>query len=280
MRLLAVIVAVLVAAASACASPREQASELDVQLVEDAVRVAVAAENEGDVETFLEYWTDEGLEEYDVGSREEVESGRVEIGAERVTIVEFTDTSVGGDEATTTVDVIAGFHPLAAPVSRVRFELVEREGAWLLNGFEFLGGIPAPEGTTVVDIEAREYAYALGRDEVPGELAFRFSNVGAEAHEITLLRGPDDVTIEQATEVLQGVEGDDLSGVPEGYVADGVAFAQPNETVNVTFRRDLDPGPYVLACFLPEGGLGEEGEADPDARTHLQLGMVEILGVR
>jgi hypothetical protein len=279
MRLLSLAGALMLALVASC-DMSEPPTEFELQSVEDAVRVAVEAENERDVDTFLEYWTDKGLSEYDVGSRADLKAGKIAtFGRERILIQRFSSTRIDGGNATTTVDAVRGMHRNAAPVGRVRFALVEREGVWLINGFKFVGGTPAPRGTEVIDIEGREYSFDLEEDEVNERVAFRFLNKGKEHHEITLLKGPDDVTLDRAKEDLNDFDGDP-ENVPEGYQADHVAFADPGTTINTTFSRPLPGGAYVLACYIPKGGFNEQGESDPDAESHFELGMVAILGVR
>ncbi len=265
---------------ASCINTSEPPTEFELQSVEDAVRVAIEAQNERDVDTFLEYWTDKGLTEYDVGSRTDLKAGKIaNFGGEVILIQRFSRTRIAGDNAMTTVDAVRGRHQNAAPVSRVAFALVEREGTWLIDGFKFVGGTPAPEGTDVIDIAGREYSYKLEKDEAQQRVAFRFSNEGKEPHEISLIKGPDDVTLDRAQEELKDFDGDPEK-VPEGYEVDHVAFADPGATISATFSRPLPRGAYVLACYIPKGGFNEEGASDPEAPSHFELGMAAILGVR
>ena len=281
MRLRSLIAALTIIGLATSCLGAEPASDVELQEVEDAVRVAVEAENERDVDTFLDYWTDEGLAEYEVGSRADLQAGRVaSFGDQPILISEFTNTNIIGENGTTTVDAVQGEHRVAWPLSRVRFTLVNRDGGWLINGFKFIGGTPPPEGAEVIDIEAREYAFELERDEVTRRVAFEFSNVGKEPHEVTMFKGPDDVTLDRAREDLKDVQGHELDKAPEGYEGDHVAFAEPDQTINATLARPLPRGAYVLACYIPTGGFDEQGESDPDAQTHFELGMVAILRVR
>jgi hypothetical protein len=281
MRLRSLIAALTFVGLATSCQGAEPASEFELQEVEDSVRVALEAENEKDVDTFLDYWTDEGLAQYDVGSRADLQAGRVaSFGDQPILISEFTNTKIVGDNSTTTVDAVQGEHRVAWPLSRVRFTLVKRDSGWLINGFKFIGGTPPPDGTDVIDIEARDYEFRLEQDEVSRRVAFEFSNTGKEAHEITMFKGPDDVTLDRAREDLKDVQGHELDKAPEGYEADHVAFAEPDQSINATFARPFARGAYVLACYIPRGGFNEQGESDPDAQTHFELGMVAILGVR
>ncbi|MGH2760340.1 MAG: hypothetical protein ACRDKJ_12360 [Actinomycetota bacterium] len=274
------LVVVLLLALTASCNASKPPTEFELQSVEDAVRVAIETQNERDVDTFLEFWTDKGLSEYDVGSRADLQSGKVAgFGRERIIIQRFLNTRIVGDNATTTVDAVRGMHQNAAPVSRVAFGLVEREGVWLIDGFKFIGGAPPSEGTDVIDIEGREYSFRLEKDEVVRRVAFKFVNEGKEPHEITLIKGPDDMTLDRARQDLEDFDGDPEK-IPEGYQADHVAFADPGATINATFSRPLPAGAYVLACYIPKGGFDDQGGSDADAESHFELGMAAILGVR
>ncbi len=279
MRFLILSLALLTASCAGTGS--DLVDERTKQAVEDVVRVSLGAENDKDVDKFLELWTDEGLSEYDVGTRAELKAGKESnFGADPVDIVRFSGTSVRGGKATTTVDTVVGRHLVAFPLTRVRFELIERENVgWMLNGFQFIGGAPPTGETDIVDIQGREYAFVLDRDEVPGEIAFKFSNEGKEPHEITIFKGPDDLTVDRAREELKDVSGHDLKGIPDGYRADHLSFAEPGKSVDVSFDRPLPRGLYVLACYIPQGGFDEHGESHVGAKSHFELGMVKLLGV-
>lgn len=275
---------VLASCASDGDGSAEPATEKDA--VEAAVRASIEAENKKDSEAFLALWTDEGLKEYDVGSREELEAAAHDhegspLGEDPAEIDRFADITVTGSEATATVDAKRIESQAVAPLFRLRFELIKRQDEWLLNGFEFLGGPPPDEGTAEVEIRAQEYAFVLEEGEVPGEVAFTFRNAGKEPHEITLFKGPDDLDIEQAAEDLADVDGSELDNVPDGYQVDHIGFAEPGQSSTVSFAEPMPAGTYVLACYIPQGGFTEEGEpTSPDAKSHFELGMRALLSVR
>jgi len=252
------------------------------QAIEQTVRDSFEAENARDVRAFAALWTNEGLEQYDVGTREDLEAGRnPDFGREQVTIIDFAETEADGDEGSTTVDVISGASDVAKPVFRVRFAAIERDGRWLLNGFEFVGSPPAPEGTEILEIGAIDYAFVLDRKEVPGEVAFSFSNTGQEAHEIALFKGPDGTDIGTAKAALENLDGSELDNVPEGYRVDHVAFADARSNTDITFAEPLPAGDYFLVCYIPQGGFTEEGEpVNPEGTPHVQLGMINTFTVR
>lgn len=285
MRLIAALAVVVLLASCASDGVEEQtAVTADENAVEAVVRASIESENDKDVDDFLALWTDEGLKEYDVGTRADLEGGKTEnFGGDPVEIHEFAETTVNGDRATTTVDVTPVESQAVTPVNRVKFELVLQADDWLLNGFEFVGGAPPAEGAEVVDVKAREYEFELEETEVSSTVAFKFSNEGEEPHEITLFKGPRDLDIETAAEALKDVDGSELNNVPPGYRVDHIAFAEPGKSTDVSFAEELGPGTYVLACYIPEGGFPEDGEEhghDSDARTHFELGMRALLTVK
>jgi hypothetical protein len=252
----------------------------DEQALEDAVRATARAENAKDVDAFLALWTDAGLAEYDVGTREEVQSGESEIGQDKVEIVEFSDTTVTGNTGTTTVDAVVGEANVAKAVFRVKFKGLKEGDEWKLNGFEFVGSPPPGEDTEVVDVKAVEYAFQLSASEAPADLAFKFSNTGKEQHEIALFKGPAEVSLSTAKAALENVDGSELEDIPAGYEVDHLTFAEAGDSSDITFAEPLEEGTYVLACYLPQGGLDEEGEpVNPDGKPHIQLGMITLLTV-
>ena len=134
-----IILAALSLLTLAACSGRDEAAER--VKVEDAVRRSIEAENAGDAATFLSLWTDDGLRSYDAGTRDELTSGLVRLGAEQTELRGFASTVVKGDQAAATIDgrVELGLY-------RSRFDLVRRDGRWLLDGFRFLGPTPVPAG--------------------------------------------------------------------------------------------------------------------------------------
>jgi hypothetical protein len=112
----------------------------------------------------------------------------------------------------------------------------------------------------VVEVEGVEYAFEGVPETVPaGEVAFNLTNAGAEMHEIGVVRVNDGVT-ETAEELLQLPE----SEVDSKVTFLGGAFAPPGES-DATIST-LEPGRYVVACFVPTGTTPEtEGDGPPHA---------------
>jgi hypothetical protein len=125
-------------------------------------------------------------------------------------------------------------------------------------------------GWETLDVVATEYRY----DGVPAELpagptSFEFSNEGQELHELGLVRVNDGVT-----ETLH-----ELLALPEDEVMAKVTFqGSPTFAPPGTGGYkvvDLEPGRYVIGCFVPTGMTSQDGPPpDPSAPPHAVHGMI------
>ncbi len=255
----------------------------DEAAVEAAVREDLRAENAKDIDAFLSHWTDKGLEQYDVGTRKQLRDPKSEqakgFGEEKGRIVRFDDITVDGDNATVVVDATLEGR-LLQTVFRLKFDLLKRGDEWLHDGFEFVGSPPPSGGADVVDIQAVEYGFVLSKNTAPTDVAFTFKNIGKEPHELTVFKGPDGVKVAQAKKALENVDGGTLEGLPDGYEADHLSFAEPGDSTHVTFADAIPAGTYVFACYMPQGGLDDNGEPkNPDGKPHIQLGMINVITI-
>ncbi len=249
---------------------------------EHTVRAALDAENSKDADAFLELWTDKGLESYDSGTRAEIKSGKAEgFGEDPIDILKIVDTKVkkGGKAASVELDATPKTAPVAKVVYRVQFNLIKKDKDWLINGFDFNGSPPASDAAEVIDIKAQEYAFGLSKTTSGGDVAFTFENIGKEQHELTLFKAPDGTTIEKALAAIKDVDGENLEPVPAGYKVDHVTFADIGDKLDVAFAEPLAKGTYVMACYIPQGGFGENGPVNPAGKPHVQLGMINLLTV-
>ena len=119
---------------------------------------------------------------------------------------------------------------------------------------------------TTLEVVSGEYAFELSATTVaPGRLPVRLRNDGVEPHQLMVARLHDGVTLE---EYLAAFE-DDSETAAAALVdeAGGVNAVDPGATR--TGYADLEPGSYVVLCFLPT----------PDGPSHLHAGMVAELTV-
>jgi hypothetical protein len=118
-----------------------------------------------------------------------------------------------------------------------------------------------------VDVTAKDYEF----DGFPGELAagtasFKFTNDGADAHEMVIVRRN-----EGTTETVE-----ELLALPEEESEKKVTFvtatgAEPGDTAYVT--GELETGEYIAICFVPQGTTSQEEEGT--GPPHAMLGMTK-----
>ena len=260
------------AAASPTAAP-EPVSESDKTAIREVLDASAAAESAGDGAGFVALWTDRGLEQYGLGTREEILANGLGSEERPGELVGAPAVTVTGDDASVTLDIVAGLG-----IYRIGFGLVRDGNGWLIDGFEFQGGAPAPDGVPVVEVTAVDFAFGFDRDALSsGEFALTFDNAGTQPHEMALFRVPDEATVAEAGAALAGVDGSSYEGVPAGYeVVDHLTYAEPGDSASFTFAEPLPAGHYVFVCYIPVGGFDlETGEpVVPGAEPHIARGMI------
>lgn len=155
-----------------------------------------------------------------------------------------------------------------------------------VEGAHAHAGHDAASHTSLIEVEAEDYAFRLPAEIPSGWNTVRFTNEGEEHHFMFLLRMPDGRDFDDyMTEVAvpfddvwalmrDGVVGPEegvemiFEAMPEWYwevvFSGGPGLVAPGETVEVT--QYLEPGQYVVECYMktPEGEFhGLEGMADP-----------------
>lgn len=128
-----------------------------------------------------------------------------------------------------------------------------------------------------IEVTAQEYAFAGIPDEVPaGPTIITMTNLGAEFHEVLLLRKNDGVT-ESFEDIIALPQEEAMTK----STVTGVAFGPPGDEAYTA--TDLVPGEYLAICFLPTGATpelmeqleGPEGPLPPEAGPpHFTQGMM------
>lgn len=142
---------------------------------------------------------------------------------------------------------------------------------------EMPADLPEPEAdVTVREVNTEEgFAFELEGELAPGPLVVAVENASDQPHFMDLILSPDPITEEQLQMVLTF---DPSSGAtpspdmpnPEEWLEAGYAASQSADTTQ-WLALDLQPGYYVLACFIPD----PTNEGTP----HAFEGMVEIIPV-
>ena len=217
---------------------------VDKAEVQQALLVAFLAWNRKDTEGFAAGFTDKGISETFYGAP---------IGEPPITIRRVMDVAVSGDAAT-----IHAMFAFGTQRRSVRESLVKEDGVWKIDNEEQLS--PKIKGNTAaVDIQLNECVFAFDSNAITGgNVGFRVENVGNRPHHLTLNKVPEEL------DLVQTLQGD--GPLPEGIEA--VAFSdtlKPSEQINVAFSEPLDPGRYLLLCFLSD---------DPEHQPHVTKDMV------
>lgn len=119
-----------------------------------------------------------------------------------------------------------------------------------------------------VEVTAVDFAFETDVESLEaGQVAFDFSNEGAEFHELALLRINDDTT-ETIEELLELPEEEAMAKT----TFMGISFAAPGESS--TMYADLEEGRYVMICFIPQGSTSLEAAETADGPPHFTQGML------
>jgi len=123
------------------------------------------------------------------------------------------------------------------------------------------------DADATVGVRLGEWVIDLATDEVAaGAVLFEADNVGAEPHELVVIRGvaPGDLPLDEHGAL-------DESGLPDGALIGEIEPFPGGEDCWGVF--DLEPDEYTLVCNIVETEEGGEVE------SHLEEGMVTTLTV-
>ena len=143
---------------------------------------------------------------------------------------------------------------------------------------EVAAGDPAPVGpvegpqpdpeelASSIEITATDHHFETSVTRVAaGAVTFELGNEGAEPHQVHVAELPAGTTAEEVAEAFEAEGEAELFGDYE-WVG-GVAGVEPGSSASST--SVLEPGRYVLLCFIPSPG--------PHGEAHLSQGMVATI---
>jgi hypothetical protein len=225
--------------------------------VQQTIRDAIAAYGRQDMEAFLSYWTDAGLESEFQASRDELRA----VGAEffegpELSLGDISDTEVDGDEATSEAELI-----FAMVIQPNRFTLIREGSAWKIDNLEEMRA-SIPSDTTRIDVELDEFSFAFDTaDTASGNIAFETENSGQQLHEMVIFKLPAGFGLQQF------LQADPSAPLPPGLEIIGFGGPwEPGEDGTVVFTQPLASGDYAMVCFLPD-------ENDAEETPHVAKGM-------
>jgi hypothetical protein len=227
--------------------------------VEAAIQAGFDRWNAADVEGLVAGFTDAGLINVFGTEGMSVEDVKARlapfVGERRITNVEFSNTTVDGDTATSDVQAVSGLVLFAQ-----RRTLVREDGVWKVDDEENIV-VEIPGGTETIAAETFEFGFNIDTEALAaatGAVAIAIDNIGTQPHELAIVRVPAGADLpalfasEEAEIELIGVEGP----------------LEPGESLNIVFTQALEPGSYAIVCFLPDITEG------PDGTPHAFKGML------
>lgn len=207
--------------------------------------------NSGDYVTFLSRFSDEGIisfTEAEFGTTAaEAREQALQFLEGTVTIHEIKDVETTGDTTTLTFDSDDG-----STLIRETFELKKKGTTFEVDGYS--RGIPdIPADKTVLTVEATEYQFIFDEADITdGNLAFRFSNIGSQDHEMALAKLDATTPVQDIVDAALALP-EDSEELPAGVEAfAGGSFAPPGKEDAFVPLDAFEPGRYLMICFIPD----------------------------
>lgn len=125
----------------------------------------------------------------------------------------------------------------------------------------------APEADVTVSL--LDFAFSLPTTISAGEQTWLLENKGQQWHEMGIARIDDSTTVAELRDIMQTMASGEAD--PATLPIEQVGFWMPmQQGERAWFNLNLEPGTYVVACFLPDFASGH---------AHVNLGMVQLLTV-
>ncbi len=126
--------------------------------------------------------------------------------------------------------------------------------------------VEAPEGD--VNVSLLDFAFSLPTTISAGEQTWALENKGEQWHEMGVFRVDDSTTLAELRNIMQQMVSSDAAAE---LSVEQVGFWMPmQQHERAWFNLNLEPGTYIVACFLPDFASGH---------AHMNLGMVQLLTV-
>jgi hypothetical protein len=230
------------------------ADAADVASVDTTMQAARDALAAGDVDAFMELWTDNGLQQvfYEFGDEFVANSGYY-LGAKQYSLGASSAPIVRGNTATTVAPL---FFRLVGAARE--FSLVKMDGVWKVDGAMLT---TTDTGDAIpVDVAFGELSILFDSSAITdGNIALQVDNPTTRRHELNILTAPPEQDVaaffehpEDAPPVPEGMS------MPEGFdFVGGVVDIEPGVTVTVLFSQALPAARYFMFCNNEEDAPGE-----------------------
>ena len=213
--------------------------------VEAAVQAAFDSWNARDLDGLVAAFTEAGLisvfGDEGQGTVEDVKAELAPfLGEPPFTSPEFRETTVDGDTATADVQVGLGI-----ALNALRFMLVRQADTWKIDQEDNIA-VEIPDGTETIKAETFEFAFNIDTEALAAaneSVTVAIDNIGAQPHELAIIRVPADADILPLFERPSEAEIELIAQVGP---------LEPAESLNLVFTRALEPGRYAILCFLPD----------------------------
>lgn len=127
------------------------------------------------------------------------------------------------------------------------------------------GGTGGDSPPSTLAVTADDFTYDVSADRIEaGLVTISLENEGSELHHVTLMRMPEDLTID---EFVAELHADEAAAFQLAEFAGGVNPVVPGASGSV--QTELEEGDYALICFVPS----------PDGVGHAHKGMVREIEV-
>lgn len=135
----------------------------------------------------------------------------------------------------------------------------------------------AEEAVEEVELEADltvsliDFGFGIPAEIEAGEGLWHIINAGAQWHEMAIVKVEDGATLEEALEVVSNLG-------PESDIMPNFLWVPMEAETEAYVNVNLEPGTYIVGCFLPD--VTEEVEEGQEPHAHFELGMIQIITVQ
>jgi len=133
--------------------------------------------------------------------------------------------------------------------------------------------VEAPEAD--VTAELTEFAFALPETMDAGPQTWEISNIGKQPHELMIFKVEDDANLEDVTAKFMDAimaASSQQAGPPQMPYESAFSWSPMSPDTHAWVEVDLEPGTYVVICFIPD-------LSSQEMVSHFQHGMIKLITV-